>query len=282
MMDYLTMIALLSIVTIGLPHGAMDGAVAIAMGYGQSVWRMTCFLAIYIIISVLVVGIWVWMPQVSLFGFLLLSIWHFGRGDSLRHLPPLTRYIQTISHGGLVVLGISQIEQVTADQIFRWLVFGDTSTVWMWIDIATWIWVPVAVTYLIIGLIDNRLYGRIAEWIMLAAIIYVLPALLAFAIYFCLIHTVRHMYRVILMLNHMLSKGIVIGLTLVFTVASWIAGVIFYVILLPSQGAMSASMMVVFIGLAALTVPHSLLIDSLFRPRFEHDDHRLIRNNLHN
>ena len=36
-MDYLTIIALLSVVLIGLPHGAMDGAVPIAMGYGQSI-----------------------------------------------------------------------------------------------------------------------------------------------------------------------------------------------------------------------------------------------------
>ena len=33
-MDYVTIIALLSVVLIGLPHGAMDGAVAIAMGSG--------------------------------------------------------------------------------------------------------------------------------------------------------------------------------------------------------------------------------------------------------
>jgi Brp/Blh family beta-carotene 15,15'-monooxygenase len=106
---------------------------------------------------------------------------------------------------------------------------------------------------------------------MLAVMVYTLPALVAFAVYFCLIHTIRHMYRVMMMLRHMLALRMAVGLTMIFTLASWAGGAMVYMALLPSQGAMPASMMVVFIGLAALTVPHSLLIDSLFRPRFEYD-----------
>jgi hypothetical protein len=68
----------------------------------------------------------------------------FRAGDSLSDLPPLPRYIQTISHGGLVVLGISQCDKTMADQVFQWLVFGDTAMLWVWIDVATWIWIPVA------------------------------------------------------------------------------------------------------------------------------------------
>lgn len=273
-MDYLTIIALLSVVLIGLPHGAMDGAVAIAMGYGQSIWQMAGFIMIYIMISMLVIGVWLWLPPISLFGFLLLSVWHFGRGDSLSQLPSWLRFIQAISHGGLVVFGISQCDRIAADQIFQWLVFGDTMTLWVWIDVTTWLWIPIAALYLILGIMDSRLYGRLAEWIALALGIYLLPALVAFAMYFCLIHTVRHIYRVMIMLNAMMSPRLVIGLTAMFTLASWIAGAVIYAILIPSEGAVPASMMVVFIGLAALTVPHSLLIDSLFRPRFENNHHR--------
>lgn len=272
-MDYVTIIALLSVVLIGLPHGAMDGAVAIAMGYGQSLLRLISFLVIYILIAMLVVGVWLWQPQLSLFGFLLLSIWHFGRGDSLSYLPPWIRYIQAISHGGLVVLGISQFDRMAADQIFQWLVFGNTVQLWVWIDVAMRIWLPIAAIYLVIGALDRRLWARLAEWIGLGVLIYVLPALVAFAVYFCLIHTIRHVSRIMIMLNQMLSPRLVIGLTAVFTVASWLAGIVIYTLLLPTEGAMPASMMVVFIGLAALTVPHSLLIDSLFRPRFEAEYH---------
>ena len=271
MMDMMTVIALLAVVIIGLPHGAMDGAVAISMGYGQSIWHMVRFLVVYIGIAVMVVMVWLWLPPYSLFAFLLLSIWHFGRGDSLSDLPPLPRYIQTISHGGLVVLGISQCDKTMADQVFQWLVFGDTAMLWVWIDVATWIWIPVAAIYICLGVMDNRLYGRIAEWLVLAVMVYTLPALVAFAVYFCLIHTIRHMYRVVMMLRHMLALRMAVGLTVLFTLASWAGGGLVYMALLPSQGAMPASMMVVFIGLAALTVPHSLLIDSLFRPRFEYD-----------
>ena len=55
MMDYVTILSLLAVVLIGLPHGAMDGAVALAMGYGRSSLRMASFLILYILIAIAVV-----------------------------------------------------------------------------------------------------------------------------------------------------------------------------------------------------------------------------------
>jgi Brp/Blh family beta-carotene 15,15'-monooxygenase len=268
-MDVVTIISLLAVVLIGLPHGAMDGAVALAMGYGRSYPRLAGFLTLYVLIAIVVVMFWLTLPEVALFGFLLLSVWHFGSGDSQKDLTPLLRVLQSISHGGLIVFGISIADRDTADLIFSWLIFGDTARLWHWIDVIVWFWLPCLALYVASGIVETRLHRRFGELAGLAIMVAIMPALTSFAIYFCLIHTPRHMTRVLTMLKDVISFRLVMAFTIIFTVMSWLAGGLIFLTLYEGIGIAPASMMVVFIGLAALTVPHSLLIDGLFRPRFE-------------
>ena len=53
--DLLSLVALAAIVIIGLPHGAFDGAVALALGYGKTLKAMVGFVVTYVAISLLVV-----------------------------------------------------------------------------------------------------------------------------------------------------------------------------------------------------------------------------------
>ena len=105
-LDPMSMVALAAIVIIGLPHGAFDGAVALALGYGKTLRSMFRFIVAYIVIAACVVVFWMVFPTVALLLFLLISMVHFGLGDS----QPggwVQRSIQTLAHGGLVVIAIS-------------------------------------------------------------------------------------------------------------------------------------------------------------------------------
>ena len=68
--DLLNLIALLAIVFIGLPHGAMDGALAIHFGWMSSPIDAVSFLLAYIGLAALVVGIWLFAPTIGFLIFL--------------------------------------------------------------------------------------------------------------------------------------------------------------------------------------------------------------------
>ena len=54
----LDLVALAAIVLIGLPHGALDGAIAIHLGFTRKLLHFMRFLALYIAMAGLVVGAW--------------------------------------------------------------------------------------------------------------------------------------------------------------------------------------------------------------------------------
>ena len=58
----LDLAALAAIVLIGLPHGALDGAIAIHLGFTRKLLHFMRFLALYIAMAGLVVGAWLLAP----------------------------------------------------------------------------------------------------------------------------------------------------------------------------------------------------------------------------
>ena len=61
--------ALLSIIFIGIPHGALDGAISIALGYSKKIQSQLIFIFCYVIIAVVVVFVWMLLPTYSLIFF---------------------------------------------------------------------------------------------------------------------------------------------------------------------------------------------------------------------
>jgi len=69
-------------------------------------------------------------------------------------------------------------------------------------------------------------------------------------------------------MQEMLSRQKILTIAILLTLATWIAaGLAFYLQRdLAALSASEAGLRTVFIALAALTVPHMLLVDGLFRP----------------
>jgi len=190
------LIGLAGIVLIGLPHGALDGAVAMHLGLVDKFSTMARFVVIYVGLAGLVVGAWIIAPSLSLIVFLTISMLHFGAGDA-RHGEGILRFAETLAHGGLAIVGISQFHRSEADEIFYYLIDQDTAIVWLAINVLT-----VAVIVAIIACVSQA--AKDVKWstttleLLILGIVYALvPPLLGFAIYFCLVHSARHFRRIL-------------------------------------------------------------------------------------
>ena len=100
--DYLS---LFLIIFVGIPHGALDGAISITLGYSKRLVLQLGFFVAYLSISAFVIVMWYFFPVASLILFLFISIFHFGCGD-LDWEKNKTYFINGYFHGGLVILGI--------------------------------------------------------------------------------------------------------------------------------------------------------------------------------
>ena len=104
----------------------------------------------------------------------------------------------------------------------------------------------------------GRFFGEIAG---LTLIFGILPPLVGFSIYFCLIHSMRHFATMKAMLADTISKLQITRTTVLFSAMCWAVGLIILAQQSSNVGIEPALLQVVFIGLAALTVPHMMLVD---------------------
>ena len=261
-------IALFSILFIGIPHGAFDGAISITLGYTKKLRLQFYFILTYILVSGVVIILWYFLPVITLVLFILTSIFHFGCGD-LNWNKSKFYLIGGYVHGGLIVLGIIFLNKIEVNRFFEILSGDQLSLLWISLYIGLFFWI-IALTYIFFNYrkinISNH-YLKLTLFILLTVLI--LPPLPAFAIYFCLIHSFHHIRRIIPTLLDFMEKQKAIFLMIIFSILSWVAcGTAFYY-LSKLNTYPDTIIKVTFIGLAALTFPHMILVDGIFRSKFK-------------
>jgi len=125
-LETLNLIALLGVVFIGLPHGAMDGALAVHFGWMGRPAKAAVFLLAYVGLAALVVAAWAMAPVLSFIAFLAISTYHFGRGDATSTIFGRGA-VESIARGGVVIGGISQFHRAEANEVFLTIVGAETS-----------------------------------------------------------------------------------------------------------------------------------------------------------
>ena len=100
----------MAVVFIGLPHGAMDGALAAHFGWMEKLAKVVGFLLTYVLLAAIVVGIWLVAPVISFIVFLGISMLHFGRGD-ISQSGRANALMESMARGGLVIGGISLLHK---------------------------------------------------------------------------------------------------------------------------------------------------------------------------
>ena len=244
-----------AVIVLGLPHGALDPLVA------QCVFRGTSrvfFYASYLIASALVILAWIAWPKLALGCFLLIAAFHFGSdlADEGRV------WIRTFY--GLTVLAVPCVlHGADVAAIYEQLAGQSTGD---YVAFSKWIAYVAGATIFGDALLKMKSQPRRAAEvvaILLSGIL--LPPLLYFCCYFGLLHSPRHL----------IETASSLGLKTLRTALALIAAIVAATLCLATIGWGMLSrvsvphrmLLVVFVGLAALTVPHMLLEGCVWRWR---------------
>ena len=259
--DTLNLLALFGVVFIGLPHGAMDGALAVHFGWMGRPAKAAVFLLAYVGLAALVVAAWAVAPVLSFIAFLAISTYHFGRGDATSSIVGRGT-VESVARGGVVIGGISQFHRAEANEVFLTIVGADTTGVWFFLDALVVLAAACIVETLLFKQQQERtMFGL--EIGALSLLFMAVPPLVGFAVYFCFVHSFRHFSSMRSVLQSTVSSVRITQTTVVFSLLTWAFGLVVLAQQSASIGVEPALLKVVFIGLAALTVPHMLLVDGV-------------------
>jgi Brp/Blh family beta-carotene 15,15'-monooxygenase len=253
---YLPFIGLL-VVALGMPHGALDSVFAQRLFAIATLRGWAVFSLLYISLALGVAGLWWWAPTAFLVVFLAMSAVHFA-ADLGTGVHPATR----VAYGGAIIVLPALLHAAELSRLLGWIAgAGSAATV---VPVLQWAAVPWLVVALALAVYELRHSAASAlEFAALVAVAALTPPLAAFAMYFCVMHSPRHLLRTLAPLA-VAARQRAIALALWPTVATLVLlGLGAYVF---RQVPVSPLVMqLVFVSLAALTLPHMLLLDRASR-----------------
>jgi beta-carotene 15,15'-dioxygenase len=237
---------------LGVPHGALDPAFAQKLLFLKSWKQWLMFIVIYIALSAAVVCIWWQLPLFFMGSFLLLSVMHFSR-DLNDKLPKLSRLLYG---GSMIVLPTLFHFSKMQNLLSAILNESDGLQITSFLHLLAWPWLIASLISIYLAYVKEWLVGL--EILALVLLSTLAPPLLAFTVYFCGMHSLRHILRT---KDYVEMMFIRLGLISLPPMAGVIVIAVLTWLYLPQLPDYERLLRFVFVGLAALTVPHMLLID---------------------
>ncbi|MDA9619000.1 Brp/Blh family beta-carotene 15,15'-dioxygenase [Candidatus Pelagibacter bacterium] len=253
------------ILILGISHGALDNIKGKKLfkifGYKSSVY----FYLTYILIAILIVACWLVFPNTVLFIFLVVASYHFGKEDtvfSFKRKFLISEFLFFLK-GASVILMPLLLKKAETIKIFRILNFNvfESSIFTDQFLIMTLFLSFLSSLYISQKKNVNLIGIMVMDFFSLFILNFFLSPVLAFTLYFCFLHSIRHSIKLIFELDKSIKSGFrkfisrAIPLTLVTAVIFLLA--IFF--LNNFYKLDEAIYKVIFIGLASLTFPHILL-----------------------
>jgi beta-carotene 15,15'-dioxygenase len=268
---------LIVVIVLGVPHGALDPWIAELVGLVSTRRTLVIFNLAYVALAGAVVAVWSLAPTLTLLGFLVISAWHFSGdwaaawGASARSVSGAIMRVAIMRgvSGGLLLLLPIGFHTGEVSEIFV-LLSGEAGA-----DLARWLSLPP--TVLVVGMLALiAVATRYRKWwtaLQFAALLVLsasAPPLVYFAVYFCVLHSPAHLIGYFQMAGPAL-RGRLARMTLIYSLGS-LAVAIPVVWLWSDVGTNSLLARLIFIGLAALTVPHMTLLEIASRRARAHSN----------
>ncbi len=244
-------IAILAAV-LGMPHGALDPLVARRLGLWRGPLGFGVFNLVYTAASIAVIALWLVAPVPSLVLFLAVSAVHFG-GDWMRGRSPWLR-----SLAGVAMLSLPAFRDEDAVAGLYATLAGEGARSVASVQAA--IGLPLLVLLLVLALVAARRTPHEAlELGLVALLALTTPPLVFFIVYFCTLHSARHL-REGFVEEREQPRRLTALVVVAYTVIPLGAAALFLTATAGTASLDDQLLRVVFIGLAALTVPHMALI----------------------
>lgn len=242
-----------ALLLLGMPHGAFDALIARRLFGIASFRAWALFSLCYVSLAAVVVVCWAVAPTAFLAAFLTASAWHFG-GDPGTGASRPSRFL----YGGAVIV-LPALRYGAELQHLLSLMAGPTSAAVV-APVLHQLAAPWLAATILLAVAQAKT-SRVAacEWAALAALAVGSPPLATFSVYFCLMHSPRHILKTMTGLPATeLRQALALALwpTLAVLVAAGLLGR-----LTRDMPAEAGVMQIVFVGLAALTLPHMLLLE---------------------
>ena len=256
-------ISLFLILTIGISHGSLDHIKGKKLIKYFGYKSMSIFYLSYLLIGAVIILIWLIFPKSLLFLFLIIAAFHFGKEDSEFINQKKNFELIYFLKGSLIITSPLFFHKEETLTIFETLNFYISNNLIISNEIL-FIFILLSLISGIILSLNKSIEAKsllLMDYLSILILNYFLNPIIAFTIYFCFLHSIRHSISLIREINKNLTKGLPIFIkkALPLTILT-ILGYIISISILNNYNEFNETIyQVIFIGLASLTFPHILL-----------------------
>ena len=263
--DINLIICLFLILIIGISHGSLDNIKGRKLLKIFGFKSEYIFYIIYLTISSLIILLWIIFPNTVLLIFLIVACYHFGKEDTVFFIDKkiFFKEILYFFKGSSVIIAPLLFHGEETNEIFRALNFNIFENS-LFSDV-------FLVIILFLSFISSFFLSHkkninfkillMTDFLSILIINFFLSPILAFTLYFCFLHSIRHSITLIFELDKSLKNGFrkFIKKAIPLTLITGFAFIVAIYLLNNFYELNEAIYKVIFIGLASLTFPHILL-----------------------
>ena len=265
------LICLFLILSIGVSHGSLDNLKGRKLFQIYGINNFVIFYLSYILISLSVIFFWIIIPSISLIIFLIIASHHFGKEDT-QFLIVENSYLNQLFFflkGALIIfapmyfhfdetISIFKLLLIDNESFYEFLNFIESNKILLYGIILS----TLSSIILFIKNFELKKFIIFLDYFSILIINFYFSPLVAFTVYFCFLHSIRHSISLVYELdNNDLMNGLKIftkkALPLTIVTATFCFLGLY--LLNNTYNFDSSVLKIIFIGLASLTFPHILL-----------------------
>jgi beta-carotene 15,15'-dioxygenase len=265
------LICLFLILSIGVSHGSLDNLKGRKLFQIYGINNFVIFYLSYILISLGVIFFWIIIPSISLIIFLIIASHHFGKEDTQFLIIENSYFNQLFFFlkGTLIIfapmyfhfdetISIFKLLLIDNESFYEFLNFIESNKILLYGIILS----TLSSIILFIKNFELKKFTIFFDYFSILIINFYFSPLVAFTVYFCFLHSIRHCISLVYELdNNDLTNGLKIftkkALPLTIVTATFCFLGLY--LLNNTYNFDSSVLKIIFIGLASLTFPHILL-----------------------